>query len=651
MTNYKIDIVSDTVCPWCYVGKNRLDKAIEAHKQTNPSDTFSTTWYPFYLNPDAPKSVDKQSYYEKKFGAQRTQVMQGHLARLGSQVGINFAFGGRTGNTRDSHRLVQLAKTKGEGMQTKVIEQLFNAYFEVNEDITDQEVLIQRGIKAGLDEQEVRDWMVNGKGGPEVDKEVAMAQQKFVTGVPNFTINGKYEVQGAEEPAAFLQIFGEVKDTVEGQNGSKVGGENGVAYGTKFRNFSIRKLHVTIMTSISSVERLTLDLPPACIAFCPTEPEYFVIGTYHLHRKENQADEDSGEDASGSPSSQAEQQKRSGTLELFRMQGEQVIHIATEPTPDYSILDIQWTPHHAASGPVLAVAASTGLLVFYRFAKSREAQHLIHISSERICEPETLVLSLAWHPKDAKVIGLTLSDGRAVVCRARQGDLWAGDQGIEITTVFSHSLEAWWLAFSPSYSGALDLYSGGDDQLLQRTVEGEEPEQCTSLWQDRRIHQAGVTYILPLSRDLILTGSYDDHIRLISAPAVGRRQVLAEANLGGGVWRIKPLSHHPSHEQDGGENTASGASTALSGTPEVGSERGMVILASCMYAGTRVLRLSRQASNGQWQFEILGRFEEHQSMNYASDVQPQEGDRKLIVSTSFYDKLLCLWHFDLGTGA
>lgn len=77
------------------------------------------------------------------------------------------------------------------------------------------------------------------------------------------------------------------------------------------------------MSSISSIERLTLGLPPACIAFCPSEPEYFVIGTYHLHRKENQAGEDSGEDALGSPS-QAEQQKRSGTLELFRVQGEQV---------------------------------------------------------------------------------------------------------------------------------------------------------------------------------------------------------------------------------------------------------------------------------------------------------------------------------------
>ena len=113
--------------------------------------------------------------------------MQGHLARLGKQVGIAFAFGGKTGNTRDSHRLIQLAKTKGEGMQTKVVEQLFNSYFEANEDITDREVLIARGVKAGLDETEAREWMDSGKGGPEVDKEVIEAQEKFISGVPNFT--------------------------------------------------------------------------------------------------------------------------------------------------------------------------------------------------------------------------------------------------------------------------------------------------------------------------------------------------------------------------------------------------------------------------------------------------------------------------------
>ncbi|KAK3086934.1 hypothetical protein LTR53_020017, partial [Teratosphaeriaceae sp. CCFEE 6253] len=93
---------------------------------------------------------------------------------------------------------------------------LFNSYFEANEDITTKEVLIARGIKAGLDEAEVRAWMESGQGGAEVDKEVVEARHKFITGVPNFTINGTYEVQGAEEPAAFLQVFGEVKDTMPG---------------------------------------------------------------------------------------------------------------------------------------------------------------------------------------------------------------------------------------------------------------------------------------------------------------------------------------------------------------------------------------------------------------------------------------------------
>lgn len=192
---------------------------MKQHKTTNPDDTFTTTWHPFYLNPDAPKSIDKQAYYEKKFGSQRTQVMQGHLAKLGKQVGIDFAFGGKTGNTRDSHRLIQLGKTKGEDVQTKVVESLFNAYFEENEDITSQEVLITRGVKAGLDEKETRQWMESGKGGDEVDKEVAKAQMQFISGVPNFTVNGQYEVQGAEEPAAFLQIFEQIKGT-KGSNGT-----------------------------------------------------------------------------------------------------------------------------------------------------------------------------------------------------------------------------------------------------------------------------------------------------------------------------------------------------------------------------------------------------------------------------------------------
>jgi predicted DsbA family dithiol-disulfide isomerase len=76
MTKYNISIVSDTVCPWCYVGKNRLELAMKQHLSTYPTDTFTTSWKPFYLNPDSPKvSTDKQALYEAKFGAQRTHVM------------------------------------------------------------------------------------------------------------------------------------------------------------------------------------------------------------------------------------------------------------------------------------------------------------------------------------------------------------------------------------------------------------------------------------------------------------------------------------------------------------------------------------------------------------------------------------------------
>jgi predicted DsbA family dithiol-disulfide isomerase len=194
------------------------------HLSTNTSDTFSTTWLPFYLNPDAPASVDKQAYYESKFGAQRTKMMQGHLSKLGADVGINFAYGGKTGNTRDSHRLIQLGKTKGPEMQTKVVEELFNSYFEENEDITTREVLVKRGVRAGLEKQEVKEWLESGKGGAEVDKEVQDAKRKFISGVPNFTINGKYELQGAEEPAAFLQVFKEIKGDGDVNGSVKAGG-------------------------------------------------------------------------------------------------------------------------------------------------------------------------------------------------------------------------------------------------------------------------------------------------------------------------------------------------------------------------------------------------------------------------------------------
>jgi len=213
MTNFQINVVSDTVCPWCYVGKKRLEKGIAAYKEKHPEskDTFATNWFPFYLDPTAPKSIDKQERYESKFGKERTAMMQERLSQIGHAEGINFKYGGRTGNTRDSHRLIQLGKTKGPLTQTRVIEELFAAYFENEQDITRQDILLEAGVKAGLDEEEAREWLEGGKGGSEVDKEVQDAVEQNISGVPNFTINGSFEVGGAQEPSAFVQLFERLK--------------------------------------------------------------------------------------------------------------------------------------------------------------------------------------------------------------------------------------------------------------------------------------------------------------------------------------------------------------------------------------------------------------------------------------------------------
>ncbi|KAF2031092.1 thioredoxin-like protein [Setomelanomma holmii] len=213
MTAFNINVVSDTVCPWCYVGKKRLEKGIVAYKEKHPgsNDTFATNWFPFYLDPSAPKSIDKQERYESKFGKERTTMMQERLSAIGRAEGIHFKYGGRTGNTRDSHRLIQLGKTKGPHMQTRVIEELFAAYFENEKDITTQVVLIEAGAKAGLNEKEAKEWLESGKGGPEVDKEVQDAVEQNISGVPNFTINDSFEIGGAQEPAAFVQLFERLK--------------------------------------------------------------------------------------------------------------------------------------------------------------------------------------------------------------------------------------------------------------------------------------------------------------------------------------------------------------------------------------------------------------------------------------------------------
>jgi diphthamide biosynthesis protein 7 len=213
--------------------------------------------------------------------------------------------------------------------------------------------------------------------------------------------------------------------------------------------------------------------------------------------------------------------------------------------------------------------------------------------------------------------------------------------------VITHMLETWCVAISPSLSVteqpeerqeasevAFRVYSGGDDSMLRfRTCnysEGDITESLPAL--ESRGHDAGVTAILPLLKqedghELIVTGSYDEHIRLFLVPLFGKPKNLAESRLNGGVWRLKLIDRDTIPSQS-----------------YIWRAR---ILASCMHAGARVVELLKTVDGG-YGFTVLGRFEEHKSMNYGSDFQPGWKDKWSVVSTSFYDKLLCLWEFEMA---
>ncbi|KAK6953059.1 hypothetical protein Daesc_005358 [Daldinia eschscholtzii] len=215
MTNFSIKIVSDTVCPWCYVGKKRLDRAIDLYRKTYPdgkNDTFTVSWFPFYLDPTSPKKgVPLVERMIQRFGPDKLEAMQRRLELIGREEGINFSFKGKVGNTRDSHRLIQFGKTKGNDVENRVVLELFKTYFEGEGDITSHDTLIDAAQKAGLDKTEVKDWLESDKGGKEVDQEVQEAYARDIHGVPHFTVQDKYKIGGAEDPQAFLEAFARVK--------------------------------------------------------------------------------------------------------------------------------------------------------------------------------------------------------------------------------------------------------------------------------------------------------------------------------------------------------------------------------------------------------------------------------------------------------
>lgn len=200
----RIDIVSDTICPWCFVGKRRLERAITER----PGLAFEISWRPFQLNPDMPGAgMDRDAYMEAKFGAGGAGRFYQVIATAGGGEGIDFAFATmtRVPNTIDSHRLIRWAESAG--VQDAVVEALFREYFLESADIGKPEVLIRVAREAGMDADLVAGLLAGNDDKKLVADEDKMARAMGITGVPCFIIDQKYAIVGANEPAAFLEIF------------------------------------------------------------------------------------------------------------------------------------------------------------------------------------------------------------------------------------------------------------------------------------------------------------------------------------------------------------------------------------------------------------------------------------------------------------
>jgi len=205
----RIDIVSDVICPWCFIGKRRLATALRQRGETS-----EVAWHPFQLNPDMPaEGMPRERYLANKFGgAQHAGRIYENLTNVGSSVGIPFAFDRIkvTPNTRDAHRLIRYAS--GTDHADGVVEALFRAYFIEGRNIGEAATLVEVGAEAGLDRAEVQRYIRGTEAVEETLAEDLSARRIGITAVPCFIFDKKYVVSGAQEPEFFFPLFDLLKN-------------------------------------------------------------------------------------------------------------------------------------------------------------------------------------------------------------------------------------------------------------------------------------------------------------------------------------------------------------------------------------------------------------------------------------------------------
>jgi predicted DsbA family dithiol-disulfide isomerase len=211
-TPISIDVVSDVVCPWCYVGKRRLERALSQR-----SDLQSEIrWLPFFLDPSVPREgMQRVDYITRKFGTpSKFTPAHERLTGIGAELGIDFQFDRieRQPNTLDAHRVIAWAQEAGNA--APVVDRLFAMFFTEGADLSDPETLVKAGQAGGLDAAQLREALVSDQDAVQVQRQAAAASSAGIGGVPFFVLNKKLALSGAQEAEVFLaaidQSLGEV---------------------------------------------------------------------------------------------------------------------------------------------------------------------------------------------------------------------------------------------------------------------------------------------------------------------------------------------------------------------------------------------------------------------------------------------------------
>lgn len=206
-----IDVISDVVCPWCWIGKRRLEEALVQLPAGQETSTTVVRWHPFELNPDLPPGgQDRRSYLERKFGGpERAQQVYARVEAAGREAGIPFNFERivRQPNTRDAHRLIAWAQTTNPSAAPALVERLFRAYFVDGIDLGDANVLARLAGETGLDAAAASEWLQSDSGLADIATAEDNARRLGVSGVPFFVFNQRLAVSGAQPPEVLLDAI------------------------------------------------------------------------------------------------------------------------------------------------------------------------------------------------------------------------------------------------------------------------------------------------------------------------------------------------------------------------------------------------------------------------------------------------------------